>query len=128
MNALKSGPVLAILTFFFTLIGLVWFNHRTSSSQEFTFFLKNPQKIETPDLVAYTLDRVDGPAKDLTFRCNITTGEGYFSLKSEGLSWASSHCQDMVGAVKDIEEKKKTEAVVHVVIAEQQVSYQVKRN
>lgn len=128
MNALKSGPVLAILTFIITLVGLVWFNQRSASAKEYLLSFNNPQKIENPDLIAYTLDQINGEAANLTFRCNPSTGEGYFSLKTQNLAWSSSHCQDMVGAVKDIEEKKKTEAVVNLTVVENQVSYQVVRN
>lgn len=112
---------------FLATAGLFFFLFRGGSAEHELKF-HNPQKLEAPDGVAYTLDRVDGEAKDLTFRCNPTTGEGYFNLKSKTLSWASSHCQDMVGAVKDIEDKKKSHAIVRIKEANNQVFYQVQRN
>lgn len=128
MNTLKSGPVLGALAFVLTLVGFYLFSQRTSSTKEYLLSFNNPQKIENPDLLAYTLDQINGPANNLTFRCNPTTGEGYFSLQSENLVWSSSHCQDMVGAVKDIEEKKKPNAVVNLTVVDKQVSYRVVRN
>ena len=128
MENLKSGPVIAALTFVVTLTLVGLFLASSSTEKELTLTFNNPVKIEAPDVVAYSLDLVDGQARDLTFRCNTSTGEGYFSLKSKDLTWASSHCQDMVGAVRDIEEKKKPSATITVTKASNQVVYRVQRN
>ena len=127
-NIFTSGPVLGGIAFIITLAGFFLFSQRTSSSKEYLLSFNNPQKIENPDLIAYTLDQINGQAGNLTFRCNPTTGEGYFSLKSEDLVWSSSHCQDMVGAVRDIEENKNPNAVVNLTVVDKQVSYRVVRN
>jgi len=123
-----SGLLYGAGAFVGTLIIIFFIFNQGSSSSEFEMQFHHPQKIENPDGVGYTLDTVGGPEKDLTFRCNPTTGEGYFSLKSKSLSWASSHCQDMVGGVKDVEDGKKPHATVKFTLAEKQVVYRVERN
>lgn len=124
----NKGILLAAIGFFVTAMLFAVLFRGSSSNAEHAMKFNNPVKIPNPDLLAYTLDAIDGEAKDLTFRCNPQTGEGYFSLKSKSLSWASSHCQDMVGAVKDIEDGKKPHASVTIKESGNEVFYQVIRN
>jgi hypothetical protein len=126
---MRNNPfILAPIAFIVTLSVIIYFSTRGSSVQEWEFKLQNPMALTTTEETAYTLDNISGIEKDLTFRCNTKTGEGYFSLKSEELSWKSSHCQDMVGAVKEIEERKKEFALLKVQKIDGQVVYQVQRN
>lgn len=130
MNTKNSSGLLYGAIAFATTLGLIFYFTRSSSSPGTEYIVKfhHPQKIEVPDTIAYTMDTVDGAAKDFVFRCNPTTGEGFFNLKSKNLTWASSHCQDMVGGVKDIEDGKKKSATVRIKKEANQVSYQVERN
>ena len=129
MSTKNSSGILYGAGAFIITLGLIFFISRGGESQEeYEVKLHHPQKLENPEGVAYTLDTVDGPAKDFSFRCNPTTGEGFFSLKSKSLSWTSSHCQDMVGGVKDVEDGKKPEATVRIKTTGNQIFYQVQRN
>lgn len=128
MKTLKSGPVLALIAFVATIFVFAFFFGGVKIEKDVNYKFNNPQKIAHPELQVYTLDLVGGPQKDLTFRCNPATGEGYFSLNSQNLAWASTHCQDMIGAVRDIEENKKNHAIMNIRTVDNQVIYQVERN
>lgn len=124
----NNGIILAIGAFVLTLGIFLVFYYGSSGSSEAVLQFKNPAKIEAQGELAYSLDNVDGTAKDLTFRCNPKTGEGYFSLKSKNYTWVSSHCQDMVGAVTEIEEGKQPVAILKLSESNNKVFYQVQRN
>jgi hypothetical protein len=124
----NNGIILALAAFILTLGIFLFFYYGTSGKSEMVLQFNNPMKIEAENELAFTLDNTDGNAKDLTFRCNPNTGEGYFSLKSKNLTWASSHCQDMVGAVTEIQEGKQPVAVLKITEAENKIFYQVQRN
>ncbi len=124
----NNGIILAIGAFVLTLGIFLFFYYGSSGSSVAVLQFKNPVKIEAQGELAYSLDNVDGSAKDLTFRCNPKTGEGYFSLKSKNYTWVSSHCQDMVGAVTEIEEGKQPVAILKLSESNNKVFYQVQRN
>jgi hypothetical protein len=124
----NNGIILAIGAFVLTLGIFLVFYYGSSGSSEAVLQFKNPAKIEAQGELAYSLDNVDGTAKDLTFRCNPKTGEGYFSLKSKNYTWVSSHCQDMVGAVTEIEEGKQPVVILKLSESNNKVFYQVQRN
>ena len=124
----NNGIILAIGAFVLTLGIFLVFYYGSSGSSEAVLQFKNPVKIEAQGELAYSLDNVDGTLKDLTFRCNPKTGEGYFSLKSKNYTWVSSHCQDMVGAVTEIEEGKQPVVILKLSESNNKVFYQVQRN
>lgn len=123
-----KGIVLAFITFIITFGLIRYFTSGQSQTIDFEFKFHHPTKIEIPDGVAYTLDNEQGPEKDLSFRCNPKTGEGYFSIKSKDLAWGSSHCQDMVGAVTEVEEGKKPFVILKIKKTSNQLYYLVERN
>jgi hypothetical protein len=124
----NNGLILALSAFFITL-ALIFFLFFRKSATEHTLKLNHPSKIEFEQIVAYTLDNMeDRISKDFTFRCDPKTGEGYFSLKSKNLAWSSTHCQDMIGAVSEIEEGKKPFALLMVKEIDKRIYYRVERN
>lgn len=126
---MKSNSILLALGAFIITLGLFFFFfYGQTESSEVVIKFRAPVKLETQGELAYSLDNVDGTAKDLTFRCNPKTGEGYFSLKSKNYTWVSSHCQDMIGAVTEIEEGKQQVAVLKISESSGKVIYQVQRN
>jgi hypothetical protein len=123
-----NGFVMALGAFFLTLMGIA-FVYFSGGPSEHTLKLNHPMKMEFDQGLAYSMDNMEGPIeKDFTFRCDLKTGEGYFSLKSKNLAWGSTHCQDMVGAVTEIEEGKKTFALIMVKEIDKRIYYRVERN
>lgn len=126
---MKNNGILLALGAFIVTLGIIFFVFfGNTGTSEVVLQFTNPVKIEAAGELAYSLDNTEGTAKDLTFRCNPKTGEGYFSLKSKNYTWISSHCQDMVGAVTEIEEGKQKVAVLKLTESENKIFYQVQRN
>ena len=123
-----KGIVLAIVTFIITFGLIRYFSSESSQTIDLEFKFNHPAKIELTEGIAYTLDNSEGPKKDLSFRCDPKTGIGYFSIKSKDIAWGSSHCQDMVGAVIEVEEGKKPFVNLKVKKINNQIFYLVERN
>lgn len=123
-----KGIILAVITFILTFGIIRYFTSGSATTIDLEFKFHHPTKIEIPDGVAYTLDSYQGQEKELSFRCNPKTGEGYFSIKSKDIAWGSSHCQDMVGAVTEVEEGKKPFVILKLKKINNQIYYLVERN